>query len=65
VFKLVDDDNKSLLKGDKITIYRQIVKLVLYLLNNTRSNILYTIGQLTRFILKPAVIYLQIYKQLL
>jgi hypothetical protein len=44
VFKLVDDDNKSLLKGD---------------------NILYTIGQLTRFILKPAVIYLQIYKQLL
>jgi hypothetical protein len=56
VLKLVDND--SLLEGDEITIYRQIIRSVLYLLNNTRPNTLYTIGQLARFILKPAVIYL-------
>jgi hypothetical protein len=44
VLKLVDDD--SLLKGDKITIYRQIIRSVLYLLNNTHLDILYTVGQL-------------------
>jgi hypothetical protein len=43
VLKLVDDDD-SLLKGNKITIYRQIIKSVLYLLNNTRPNTLYIIG---------------------
>jgi hypothetical protein len=57
VFKSVNKDD-FLLKGNKITIYRQIVGLVLYLLNNTRLNTLYTIGQLARFILKPAAIYL-------
>ena len=46
VLKLVDDDDDSLLKGNKITIYKQIVRLVLYLLNNTHFNTLYTIGQL-------------------
>jgi hypothetical protein len=56
VLKLVDDD--SLLEGDDITIYRQIVGSALYLLNNTRPNTSYTIGQLARFILKPATIYL-------
>ena len=44
VLKLVDDD--SLLEGDKITIYRQIIKSILYLLNNTRPNTLYVVGQL-------------------
>jgi hypothetical protein len=63
VLKLVDDD--SLLEGDNITIYRQIVGSVLYLSNNTRPNTSYTIGQLARFISKPAAIYLQMYKQLL
>jgi hypothetical protein len=63
VLKLVDDD--SLLEGSEITIYRQIIGSVLYLLNNTRPNILYTVGQLARFILKPAAIYLQMCKQLL
>jgi hypothetical protein len=44
VFKLVDDD--SLLKGNKITIYKQIIRSVLYLLNNTHLDMLYTVGQL-------------------
>jgi hypothetical protein len=46
VLKLVDEDDESLLEGDKITIYRQIIGSVLYLLNNTYSNMLYIIGQL-------------------
>jgi hypothetical protein len=46
VLKLVDEDDESLLEGDEITVYRQIVGLVLYLLNNTRPDILYAIGQL-------------------
>jgi hypothetical protein len=58
ILKLINKDNESLLKGNKITIYRQIVGSVLYLLNNTRLNTLYTIGQLARFILKLAAIYL-------
>ena len=65
VLKLINDDDKSLLEGNKITIYRQIVGLVLYLLNNTRPDTSYAVGQLARFILKPAAIYLQICKQLL
>jgi hypothetical protein len=60
-----DDDDDSLLEGDEITIYRQIVGLVLYLSNNTRPNTSYAIGQLARFMLKPAAIYLQMCKQLL
>jgi hypothetical protein len=64
ILKLINKDN-FLLESNKIIIYRQIVKSVLYLLNNTRLNILYAIGQLARFILKPAAIYLQMYKQLL
>jgi hypothetical protein len=46
VLKSVNEDDKSLLEGDEITIYRQIVGSVLYLLNNTRPDMLYAIGQL-------------------
>jgi hypothetical protein len=65
VLKSVDDNDDSLLEGDKITIYRQIIGSVLYLSNNTHPNTLYAIGQLARFISKLAAIYLQICKQLL
>jgi hypothetical protein len=65
VLKSVNKDDESLLEGDEITIYRQIIGSVLYLLNNTRSNTLYAIGQLARFMLKPAIIHLQMCKQLL
>ena len=64
IFKSVDEV-EFLLKDDEITLYKQIVRSVLYLLNNTRLNTSYAIRQLTRFILKPAIIYLQIYKHLL
>jgi hypothetical protein len=49
LFILIDIVLKSvnkvelLLKSDEITLYKQIVGLVLYLLNNTRFNILYTV----------------------
>jgi hypothetical protein len=46
VLKSINKDDESLLKGNKIIIYRQIVKSGLYLLNNIRFNTLYTIGQL-------------------
>jgi hypothetical protein len=46
VLKSVNKDDESLLKGDEITIYRYIIRSVLYLLNNTRPNTLYAIGQL-------------------
>ena len=46
VLKLVDKDDESLLEGNEITVYRQIIRSVLYLLNNTRPNTLYTVGQL-------------------
>jgi hypothetical protein len=62
VLKLVNNNNKSLLKDNEIIIYKQIIRSVLYLLNNTCLNILYIIGQLAQFILKPAAIYLQMYK---
>jgi hypothetical protein len=65
VLKLVDEDDESLLEGDEITIYRQIVGLVLYLSNNTRPDTSYTVGQLARFMSKPAAIHLQMCKQLL
>ena len=63
MLKSVDDD--SLFEGNKITIYRQIVGSVLYFSNNTRFNTSYAVRQLIRFILKSAIIYLQIYKHLL
>jgi hypothetical protein len=65
VLKSVDNDDDSLLEGDEITVYRQIIGSVLYLLNNTRPDTSYAIGQLARFMSKPAVIHLQMCKQLL
>jgi hypothetical protein len=62
VLKLVDKDDESLLEGNEITVYRQIIRSVLYLLNSTYSNTLYAIGQLARFMSKPAAIYLQMCK---
>jgi len=59
------DEVELLLKSDEITLYKQIVGSVLYLLNNTRLDTLYAVRQLARFILKPAIIYLRIYKHLL
>ena len=46
VLKLINNNNESLLKDNKITIYKQIIKSVLYLLNNTRLNTLYAVRQL-------------------
>ena len=56
VLKLIDDN--ILLKGDDIYLYRQIIKSTIYLLNNTRPDIVYAIGQLARFILVPVITYL-------
>jgi hypothetical protein len=65
VLKSVDEDDESLLEGDEITVYRQIVGSVLYLSNNTRPDTSYAVGQLARFMSKPAAIHLQMCKQLL
>jgi len=64
VLKSVDED-EFLLEGDEITIYRQIVRSVLYLSNNTCSDMSYAVGQLARFMSKPAIIYLRMCKHLL
>jgi hypothetical protein len=56
VLKLIN--NNILLKKKDIYLYKQIIKLIIYLLNNTRPNIVYIIRQLTRFILVPIVTYL-------
>jgi len=42
IFKSVDEV-EFLLKDDEITLYKQIVRSVLYLLNNTRLDMSYTI----------------------
>jgi len=57
IFKSVNKD-EFLLKSNEIIIYKQIVRSVLYLSNNTCFNTSYIIRQLIRFILKPAIIYL-------
>jgi hypothetical protein len=56
-----DDD---LLKGDDTTVYQQIVGLTIYLANNIRLDIAYTVGQLARFMLRPAKIH-YLYSKLL
>jgi hypothetical protein len=64
VLKSVDED-EFLLESDEVTLYRQIVGSVLYLLNNTRPDTSYAVGQLARFMSKPAIIYLRMCKHLL
>jgi hypothetical protein len=64
ILKSVDED-EFLLEDDEVTLYKQIVGSVLYFLNNTRFNTLYAVEQLARFMSKPAIIYLRIYKHLL
>ena len=59
------DEVEFLLEGDEITLYRQIVGSVLYLSNNTRPDTSYAVGQLARFMSKPAIIHLRMCKHLL
>jgi hypothetical protein len=49
----------DLLTGDDIIVYCQVVGSVLYLANNTRPDIAYAVGQLARFMAKPAKIHYQ------
>ena len=42
VLKLTN--NNILFKGDDIYLYKQIIKSIIYLFNNTRPNIIYIIG---------------------
>jgi hypothetical protein len=62
---LKSTNSDILLIGDDIYLYKQIVGLTIYLLNNTRPDIAYAIEQLARFMSVPAVTHLQIAKQLL
>jgi hypothetical protein len=54
VLKSTDDD---LLEGDDIVVYQQVVGSTIFLANNTRPDISYTVGQLARFMSKPAMIH--------
>ena len=56
---------KSLLKYDDATVYQQIISSTIYLLNYTRPNTSYTIGQLARFIAAPGESYYRLSKLLL
>ena len=62
VLKSTDND---LLEGDDIVVYRQVVGSTIFLANNTRPDISYTVGQLARFMSKPAMIHYQYSKILL
>ena len=62
VLKSTDD---NLLEGDDIVVYRQVVGSTIFLANNTRPDISYTVGQLARFMSKPAMIHYQYSKILL
>jgi hypothetical protein len=55
----------NLLKANEMIVYRQIVGLVLYLVNCTKFNISYAISQLARFMSVLSTIYYKIVKQLL
>jgi hypothetical protein len=63
VIKITDED--ILLIGDNITVYQQIVGSTIYLSNCTRPDIAYAVGQLARFMSKPAISHLKLCKQLL
>lgn len=62
---LKESNIKDLLENDDIIVYRQIVGSTIYLLNNTRLDMSYAVGQLARFMSKPGIIHLQFAKQLL
>jgi hypothetical protein len=55
----------GLLEGEDISFYKQIVGATLYLSNNTRPDIAYPVGQLARFMSKPATVHLKHAKHLL
>ena len=61
----LDLDKYSLLDRDKASLYQQIVRLTIYLLNYIRPDIIYAIRQLARHIAKPNDYYLIIEKLLL
>jgi hypothetical protein len=63
VLKLSDNDN--LLESDDITVYWQIVRSTIFLANNTCPDIVYTVGQLARFMSKPGEIHYHYSKILL
>ena len=60
---VLKSDN-DLLEGGDITVYQQIVGSTIYLANNTRPDIAYTVGQLARFMSKSARIH-YLYSKLL
>jgi len=62
---LKEGSEKDQLTEDNIIVYQQIVGSAIYLANCTKSNILYCIGQLAHFILKPFKIYYQFAKYIL
>jgi hypothetical protein len=62
---LKSSDNNNLLEGNDITVYWQIVGSTIYLANNTCPDIVYTVGQLVRFMSKPGEIHYQYSKILL
>jgi hypothetical protein len=62
---LKSTDGDDLLEGDNIIVYQQIVGSTIFLANNTRPDISYMVGQLARFMSKPATIHYQYSKILL
>ena len=60
-----DLDRYALLEADEASLYRQIVRSTIYLLNCTRPDILYIVGQLARHIAKPNKYHLRVGKLLL
>jgi len=56
---------KSLLKYDDATVYWQIIGSIIYLLNCTRPDTSYAVGQLTRFMVVLGELHYRLSKQLL
>ena len=56
VLKLRTDDD--IILKDEVTMYKQVTSSVIYLGNNTRPDISYTIRQLARFIANLGAIHL-------
>jgi hypothetical protein len=62
---ILKPDIESLLKYNNVTVYRQIIGSTIYLLNCTRPNISYAVGQLARFMAAPGESHYRLSKQLL